>query len=130
VNRSKFRDQEAFIGQQAKFKSYEMGMQVPFGMDSQVSEKRAIRGVEKIPWAKFQGPRIPKGVSDFGRAFEARPCPYADLDSPQVFRFAGSRLSQGEECHPNCPGIPWKEEEFHRATFLGQRVFCFHGWGG
>ena len=89
-----------------------MGMQVPFGMDSQVSEERAIRGAEKVPWAKFQGPRITKGVSDSGGASEARSRAYADFDSPQVFRFAGRRVSQGEECYPNCPGVPWKEEEF------------------
>ena len=93
MNRSKFRDQGAFIGQQAKFKSYEMGIQVPFGMDSQGSEKRAIRGVEEIPWSMFQGPRISKGVSDSGRAPEGRPHTYADLDIPQVFRFAGGRIS-------------------------------------
>ena len=126
MNRSKFRDQEAFRGQQAEFKSYQMGMQVPFGMDSQVSEKGAIRGVEEIPWVNFQGPRISKRVSDFGGASEARPRAYADLDSPQVFGFPGGRVSQGEECHSNCPGIPGKEEEFHRAAFLGQRIFCFH----
>ena len=57
MNRSKFRDQEAFRGQQAEFKSYQMGMQVAFGLDSQISEKKGIWGFTEIPWAMFLGPR-------------------------------------------------------------------------
>jgi hypothetical protein len=35
----------------------------------------------------------------------------------QVFGFADGSLSQEEEYLSNCPGIPWREEEFHRAAF-------------
>ena len=54
MNRSKFRSQEAFNGRQAEFKPYEMGMQVSFGLDSKVPEKRALWGAAKYlgPWFK------------------------------------------------------------------------------
>jgi hypothetical protein len=83
MNHSKFRDQEAFSGQQVKFESY----QKPDPVDMLIS-------------------------------------------IIQVFGFADGSVSQGEEYISNCPGIPWREEEFHRAAFWGQRAFCFHGWSG
>ena len=52
MNRSEFKDQEASGGRQTEFKPYEVGMQVPFGLDSQISEKRAIYRIAKYlgPW--------------------------------------------------------------------------------
>ena len=114
MNRSKFRSQEAFNVRQREFKPYEMGMQVPFGLDSQVPEKRAIWGVAETPWAIVQGPRLSKGEQNSRRASQARPCAYADLDSTQIIRFPGGRVSQGKERHPNCAGVPWEEKELYR----------------
>ena len=68
VNRSKFKNQEAFSGRQTQFKPYKVGMQVPFDMDSQISEKGAIYGMTEIPWALVQGPCLSEGESDFRRA--------------------------------------------------------------
>jgi len=42
VNRSKFTGREAFNEKYAKFKSYEMGMQISFNMDTKISQKRII----------------------------------------------------------------------------------------
>ena len=44
----------------------------------------------------FQGPRLSKGESNSRRASQARPCSYVDLDSSQVFGFAGSRVLKGK----------------------------------
>ena len=93
MNRSKFKDQEAFSGRQAEFKPYKVGMQVPFGLDSQISEKRAIYRVTEIAWAMVQGPCLSEGESDLRRASEAGPCSHVDLNSSQVFRCASGRVS-------------------------------------
>ena len=105
-------------------------MQIPFGLDSQISEKGAIYRVTEIPWAMVPRPCRAEGVSDPIRAPQARPCSHADLDSSQVFRRASGGVSQGKERHPDCAGTSWEEKEFHRATFLGPGVFCFHGGDG
>jgi hypothetical protein len=68
VNRSKFKDQEAFGGRQTEFKPYKVGMQVSFGMDSQISEERVIYRIAEIPWAMVQGPCCSEGESDLRRA--------------------------------------------------------------
>ncbi len=91
----KFRSKEAFRGRQAEFKPYEMGMHVPSGMDSKVSEKSIIRPVAAISGPINQGPRRPKGKRDFGGASHARSCSYVDLDPTQVCGLAGGRVSQG-----------------------------------
>jgi hypothetical protein len=71
VNRSKFKNQEAFSGRQAEFKPYKVGMQVPFGMDSQISEKRLICRIAEIPWAMVQRPCLSEGKSDLRRASQS-----------------------------------------------------------
>jgi hypothetical protein len=113
VNRSKFRTQEAFNGQQAEFRPYEIGMQLPFGLDSKVLKKKALWGVADLPGAMFKGPRFSKGESDFRRTSEARPCSYVDVESSQVFAFSVGSFSQGQGYHKNCPSIPWEEKEFY-----------------
>ena len=108
VNRSKFKNQEAFRGGQAEFKPYIVGMQVSFGMDSQISEKRIIKRITEIPWAMIQGPCHSEGESDFRRVSEVRPRTHADLNSSQVFGCASGGVSPRGERHPGCVGLSWK----------------------
>jgi hypothetical protein len=43
VNRSKFTEREAFNEKYTEFKSYEVGMQISFNLDTKISQKGIIR---------------------------------------------------------------------------------------
>jgi hypothetical protein len=130
VNHPKFRDQEAFSGQQVKFESYQIRMHLPFGVDPPGIEKRSCpggSGNQCLPcfkdFASQMKDQVLKG--------HLRPGPVDMLISiTQVFGLADASVSQRGEHLSNCPGIPWREEEFHRAAFSGQRAFCSHVWSG
>jgi hypothetical protein len=47
VNRSKFTEREAFDEKYTKFKSYEVGMQISFNMDAEISQKGFVRGASE-----------------------------------------------------------------------------------
>jgi hypothetical protein len=57
VNRSKFTGKEVSVERQAEFKPYVMGMQVPCGMDTEVSEESDLRATAEIFGVNIQGTR-------------------------------------------------------------------------
>lgn len=57
MNRSKFTGKEVSVKRQAEFKPYVMGMQVPCGMDTEVSEKSDLRATAEIFGVNIQGTR-------------------------------------------------------------------------
>jgi hypothetical protein len=67
VNRSKFTGKEVSVEPQAEFKSYIMGMQVSYCMDTEVQEKDDIRRVAEAFRSDIQRPRESEGESNIGR---------------------------------------------------------------
>jgi hypothetical protein len=71
-----------------------------------------------------------KEVEDRGGAPDGRPCSYVLEHSTEVRGLERGRISEGEECDPDCAEIRWAAEELHRRAFLGQRVLRFYGGTG
>src|SRR5262249_46950490 len=75
----------------------DMGVQVPCRVHAEVPQEVAV-------WANQAalGHRIPRacpaqGMQDRGRAPDARPCAYVDIDPAEIFGVRGDRVPEREE---------------------------------
>ena len=95
VDRSKLTKREALDGRITESKPHDMGMQIPYCLDPEMSETGVVRGTPKTFRAGIPGTCVAKGKQNSGRAPAAGSCSRADLDSPEVFGSTSGRLYKG-----------------------------------
>ena len=103
-----------------------MGLQVPCGMDSEVSEEGSLRTASEGVGDRDQGAGQAKGERGHGGEVDGRSCTHVDLDSPKIFGSAGDRVYQRQE-RDLCGEIVREAEELRGAEFLGPGILCIDG---
>ena len=86
-----------------------MGMQIPCGVYPEVPEEDTVQGITPTYGGNISKVSGTEGESDIGRAFTARPCTHADIDTAEIFCIAGNRVYKREECNPHSARI-WRKE--------------------
>lgn len=69
-------------------------------------------------------------VGDSGKESPGRPCPLGTVNTTEVFRCRGSRVSEREECNKNLRLPDPPEETILGKAFLGKRILRKHGRPG
>ncbi len=90
MNRSKLTAKEAQNVARWKIKPYNIGLQVPSHLDTQIPKKIVIRTPPKISRRGVSRPIITKGEQGCWGSHYARSCSYAALDSTKIFGGTGS----------------------------------------
>jgi len=127
VNRSKFtkgdsneclRDSE----------TYDMGMQIPCGVHSEVSAQKDIWVIAARAWRGV--PRLGSAERErsVGGAFDGRSRAHAHIDTAEVCGIAGDGIHQRQERDLHRAGSWGKKAQLRGAKLLGARVLGFNGW--
>lgn len=95
VNRSKHHTGGKYV-RIRKFKSYDVGMQVPHRMDTEIQEEKAVCKNTKGAGRRNQTAGRMQGKPDTGRTHDERPYICADDDTAEIFGVA-RRYIQNQE---------------------------------
>lgn len=88
MNRSKFTAKEALNVRDWKIKQYNVGLQVPSHLDSQIQEKIVIWTTPKMSWRSFQRFIYTKGERSRGRSPNSGPFVHMLLSISQKYSIA------------------------------------------
>lgn len=102
-----------------------MGMQVPYSMDTEVSEKIDLRTIAKVSWINVKGTRSPEREQDIRGSSSARSCSHVDIDTTEVCGIPSGRFHKREKRHPDSKKLCWTSQEFYGAKFLGPEAIMF-----
>ena len=103
-----------------------MGMQVSCGVHTEMPPQESVRTAAEGSRRCVPRTGAPEGVPDRGGAYDARPCPHADIHSAQAQGERGRRLHQRQERNLGCAALRRPRPEFHRPVILGERLLCQH----
>src|SRR6476660_5992624 len=106
------------------------GVQVPRRVHAEVPQETAVRQDKAASGPGISRSRTPQGMPDRGGAFDAGSCPYADIDTSQVFGGADHRVHEGEELDMDRAECRTQDAEFSRPQILGARILCHDRWSG
>src|SRR5260370_19409684 len=98
-----------------------MGLQIAYRVRAQATAQSDIRADAPSSGTDFPCASPAKGVSDYRRTSDARPCAYVYRDSPQAPGSFRDRIFEGEERNRHCPAVR-QGAEFHVRTSLGPRL--------
>jgi len=129
VDRSKSTEEEAWNGRGSKFKSHQMGMQVPCSLDSEMPEENTVRSDQEGPGGSTARVGDTEGERDPGRAIDGGSRPHVDLDSTEVWGGAGGGIHEGKERHMDSED-DGAAEKFYGPEFLGEGVLRVDGGVG
>jgi len=101
-------------------KPHDMDLQISCGVHSEMSAQAAVSGPAPISGRGLPEACAAERVESRGRAFDARPCPHAVVDSAKIRGVAGRRVYQGQECDPLRAGLWRAQAQLRRAAFLGK----------
>jgi len=108
-------------GRRRKRKPYQVGVQIPCCVHSQMPQKSAVRGIAAA---------LGRGVPQAGRAEEsrieeghARPRAHDDRDTAQVCGVARDWVYQREERNPSGSGVWGEKEELCGAALLARGYY-------
>ena len=105
-----------------------MGVQIPRGIYSEVSEKDVVRAFEAVPWRSFSQAGAVTAKPPAARASDAGSRTYDDCDTAEILGIAGDWLYQGQECDTSSASVWGEAAKFRWSALLGQRIFCLDGW--
>ena len=97
MNRSKNIAKEAHRG--TKFKTYKVGKQVSYRVDTEISEEGVVQGTTPGVGAGIEGFGRAERMRDRGRAIDGGSCAYPDLNTAEVCGIASGGLPEREECN-------------------------------
>src|ERR1700756_364099 len=107
-------------GRNGKPKPYEVGVQIPCGVHSEMPKKDAVRGVTAALGRSVAQAGCAERESNRGRSPAARSGAHDDRDPAEVCGVAGDWVYQGEECNSPGAGVWGEEEEFRGSAFLAR----------
>ena len=82
--------------------SLEVGVQVSCCIYTEMPTESNIRSIATAIGRSIPHVGRAKGESDIGRALDARPCSYADIDSAKVCGVTSDWIYKRKECDPHC----------------------------
>ena len=113
-----------------KSKPHGMGLQVPRGLDTQVSQEIVVWPIA-YPYGGNHTRTCPaKGEQSDGGASYAGPHPYAHLDSPKIRGCVSGWFYQRQKRNPYSPKFYGPTKEFRRPKLLGTRLLRFNRRSG
>ena len=105
-----------------------MGLQVPLGMDNEVSVSGAGGGCRRASAGAAARDSAQPGDADLRRGDQSGPCAHADRDTAAHIGVQGGAVSEGEELAPAVVRISGVEEAVLGSALMGSRVLGGEQW--
>ena len=97
MNRSKLHKGGKYV-RLRQFKSFDVGVQVSYRVDSKIQTKKAVcNHTRELRAGNQETGSLPRMQGD-GRAYDDRPRAYAHRGASEIFHCTGDGLYQGEKC--------------------------------